>query len=45
MIQIPGAASRSVNVEVVKEFYFEEGELFLPPIFKSTEEERKSSFP
>ena len=46
MIQIPGAASRSVSVEVVKEFYFEEGELFLPPILlKSTEEERKSSFP
>ena len=45
MIQIPDAASRSVSVEVVKEFYFEEGELFLPPVFKSTDEERKSGFP
>ena len=46
MLQIPGAASRSVNVEVVKEFYFEEGELRLPPILnESTEEERKSGFP
>ena len=44
MLQIPGAASRSVSVEVVKEFYFEEGELSLPPVFKSTAEERKSGF-
>ena len=44
MLQIPGAASRTVKVEVLKEFYFEEGELFLPPNFKSTAEERKSGF-
>ena len=44
MLQIPGAASRPVQVEVVREFYFEEGELFLPPIFESTAEERKSGF-
>lgn len=44
MLQIPGAASRSVQVEVVKEFYFEEGELFLPPVFQPTAEERKSGF-
>jgi hypothetical protein len=44
MLQIPGGASRTVRVEVVKEFYFEEGELFLPPTFKSTVEERKSGF-
>ena len=44
MLQIPGAASRTVQVEVVKEFYFEEGELFLPPRLESTAEERKSGF-
>jgi hypothetical protein len=44
MLQIPGAASRTVQVEVVKEFYFEEGELFMPPLDKPTEEERKSGF-
>ena len=43
-LQIPGAAPRSVRVEVVREFYFEEGELFLPPIFEPTAEERKSGF-
>ena len=44
VLQIPGAAPRTVRVEVVREFYFEEGELFLPPTFKSTAEERKSGF-
>ena len=44
VLQIPGAAPRDVRVEVVREFYFEEGELFLPPVFKSTAEERKSGF-
>jgi hypothetical protein len=44
MLQIPGAASRSVRIEAVREFYFEEGELFLPPTFKSTAEEKKSGF-
>ena len=44
MLQISGAASRSVPVEVVREFYFEEGELFLPPNFRATAEERKSGF-
>ena len=44
MLQIPGAAPRSVRVEVVREFYFEEGELFLPPTFEPTAEEKKSGF-
>lgn len=44
MLQIPGAASRTIQVEVVKEFYFEEGELSMPPLDKPTEEERKSGF-
>ena len=44
VLQIPGAASRTVRVEVVREFYFEEGELFVPPTFESTAEERKSGF-
>jgi len=44
MLEIPGAAPRTVRVEVVREFYFEEGELFLPPTFESTAEERKSGF-
>jgi hypothetical protein len=44
VLQISGAASRNVPVEVVKEFYFEEGELFLPPTFQATAEERKSGF-
>ena len=44
MMQIPGAASRTVQVEVVKEFYFEESELFMPPLDGPTEEERKSGF-
>ena len=43
-LQIPGAAPRTVNVEVLREFYFEEGELFLPPIFEPTAEERRSGF-
>ena len=43
-LQIPGAAPRTVRVEVVREFYFEEGELFLPPIFEPTAEEKKSGF-
>lgn len=44
MLQLPSAPSRTVRVEVLKEFYFEEGELSLPPVFKSTAEERKSGF-
>lgn len=43
-LHIPGSAPRTVPVEVVKELYFEEGELFLPPIFEPTQEEKKSGF-
>ncbi|HET6979508.1 MAG TPA: hypothetical protein VFI24_24460 [Pyrinomonadaceae bacterium] len=41
---IPGADSRTVPIETVREFYFEEGELFAPPTFKATAEEKKSGF-
>ena len=43
-LQIPGATSKTLRVECLREFYFEEGELFLPPIFESTAEERKAGF-
>ena len=45
VFHVPGGSPRTVPVEVVKEFYFEEGELFLPPNFDSTAEEKKSGFP
>lgn len=41
---IPGGASQTVPVETVREFYFEEGELFVPPTFDATSEEKKSGF-
>ena len=44
LLQMPGAAPRTVRLEVVREFYFEEGELFLPPTFEPTAEEKKSGF-
>jgi hypothetical protein len=31
-------------LEVVKEFYFEEGELRVPPTFSLTAEEKRSGF-
>jgi len=43
-LQIPGAAPQMLRVEVLKEFYFEEGELFVPPTFESTAEEKKAGF-
>ncbi len=43
-LHIPSGASRTVPVEVIREFYFEEGELLLPPTFQATTEERKSGF-
>jgi len=45
VLQIPGAAPQMLQVEVIREFYFEEGELFLPPTFKSTAEEKNAGFP
>lgn len=43
-LQIPGGAPQMVQVETVREFYFEEGELFVPPTFAATPEEKKSGF-
>jgi hypothetical protein len=45
VLQIPGTAPQMLRVEVIREFYFEEGELFLAPIFESTAEEKKAGFP
>lgn len=43
--QIPGSSvSKPVQVEVVKEFYFEEGELRVPATFSPTAEEKRSGF-
>ena len=44
LVHIADGEPRSVPVEVVREFYFEEGELFVPPTFDSTAEEKKSGF-
>ena len=43
-LHIPGGGPQTVPVETVREFYFEEGELFVPPIFDATSEEKKSGF-
>jgi len=43
-LQIPGGEPQTVTVETVREFYFEEGELFMPPTFDATPEEKKSGF-
>ena len=44
--QLTGATPKTLPVEVVREFYFEEGELAVPVVFpKATEEEKKSGFP
>jgi len=43
-LHIPGGAPQTVAVETVREFYFEEGELFVPPTFDPTPEEKKSGF-
>lgn len=40
----PGGVQKPLTVEVVREFYFEEGELFMPPTFDPTAEEKKSGF-
>jgi hypothetical protein len=36
--------NKPLKVEVVREFYFEEGELRVPPTFNTTTEERKARF-
>ena len=45
-LQLPDAATpKTLSVEVVREFYFEEGELAGNPTFDATPEETKSGFP
>lgn len=44
-LHIPAGVPQSVAVETVREFYFEEGELFMPPTFDATQEEKKAGFP
>lgn len=44
-IQLPGATPKSLSIEVVREFYFEESELATNPTFGQTAEEMKSGFP
>ena len=39
---IPGA--QKIQLKVKREFYFEEGELQLPPNFDATPEEKKAGF-
>jgi hypothetical protein len=42
--QLAGGAPKTLPFEVVREFYFEEGELSMPPTFDPTPEERKAGF-
>lgn len=42
--QVVGGAPRTLSVAGVREFYFEEGELALPPNFDPTAEEKKAGF-
>ena len=44
-IQLPGATPKSLAIEVIREFYFEESELATDPTFDQTEEEKNSGFP
>jgi hypothetical protein len=41
---IGGSNPKPLQVEALREFYFEEGELLMPPKFRRTEEEKKSGF-
>ena len=43
-LQAIGGAPRTLSIEVVREFYFEEGELAVPPDFDPTAEEKKAGF-
>ncbi len=43
--QIPDGPPKTLPIEVVREFYFEENELATDPSFDQTEEEKKSGFP
>jgi hypothetical protein len=45
LFQPPGSSdSEALHVEVIKEFYFEDGELRVPATFNPTAEEKKSGF-
>ena len=44
MVTIGGVAKGSFEVEGIKELYFEEGKLFIPPEFAQTPEEKKAGF-
>lgn len=41
---LAGSVAKPLQVEVTKEFYFEEGELRIPALFDPTAEEKKSGF-
>ena len=43
--QLPGGPAKTLPIEVVREFYFEEGELATDDTMDATEEEKKSGFP
>ena len=45
LVQLAGTGGSAAQFEVVKEFYFEEGELRVPPSFAATVEEKNSGFP
>jgi hypothetical protein len=44
-LQIPDGPPQTLAIEIVREFYFEEGELATDVTFDATEEEKKSGFP
>ena len=43
-VQNPGAAAQEIKLQAGIEFYFEEGELFMPAVFDQTPEEIKAGF-
>ena len=42
--QLAGGTPGTLSVAAVREFYFEEGELAVPPNFDPTAEEKKAGF-
>jgi hypothetical protein len=44
-LQLPNSGAKTLSLEIIREFYFEEGELAANPTFDATEEEKKSGFP
>jgi len=41
---VGGSDPKPIQVDALREFYFEEGELSVPPKFRSTAEEKRSGF-